>query len=425
MSSSTALFRHEALAARSNAFTGSAVLRPPFSFSIWAGIAATLAAAVIAFLFLGTYTQRTRVIGITAPAAGVIKLMAPQAGIVIERRAQEGQQVKAGDVLYVLSAERMTSDGTATVGAQSAILDQMRKRRDSLIEEGSRQRRLLEQQTSALERRLADLRAESAQLQREAGTQQQRVTSLQAQVRRFEGLAQQQFMSELGVAQKREELLEQISRLQALERNRLAMQREAAAVAAELQQLPLRAEQQRAEIERATASVEQDVASTEANRQIVVIAPQDGTVTAILAEPGQTVGNQPLLTLLPAGSQLEAHLYAPSKAIGFVEPGQKVRVRFAAYPYQKFGQYEGTVTQVSRSSLAAGELPAQLMALGQQASGEGMYRVTVALGSQSVVAYGKPQPLTVGMQLEADVLQETRTLIEWVLEPVIGLRGKA
>jgi membrane fusion protein len=364
------------------------------------------------------------VTGITVPSAGLIKLMAPQAGVVVERRVKEGQQVKAGEVLYVLSAERMTGDGDGAVGAQSAVLDQLRKRRTSLIEESDRQRLLLVQQTAALERRLADLRAESAQLMREAQTQRQRVASVQAQVGRFEDLARRQFMSELGVAQKREELLEQTARLQALERNRIALTRETASVAAELAQLPLRSEQQRAEVDRAAAAVEQDVASTEANRQIVVTAPQDGTVTAILADPGQMAGNQPLLTLLPAGSQLEAHLYAPSKAVGFVEPGQKVRVRFAAYPYQKFGQYEGTVAQVSRSSLAAGELPPQLVALGQQAGSEGMYRVSVALASQDVVAYARPQPLTAGMQLEADVLQETRTLIEWVLEPIVGLRGK-
>lgn len=153
-------------------------------------------------------------------------------------------------------------------------------------------------------------------------------------------------------------------------------------------------------------------------------APQDGTVTAILAEPGQTVSAQPLATLLPAGSRLVVHLYAPSKAIGFVEPGQHVRMRFAAYPYQKFGQYEGTVTQVSRTSLTSAELPAQLATVAQQSAGEGLYRVSVELASQTVQAYGKSQPLTVGMQLEADVLQETRTLVEWVLSPVIGLRGK-
>lgn len=420
------LFRKEALQAKSTAFLGTTVLRPPLSFAAWSAIAFVLAAAVIAFLFLGEYTKRTRVVGITVPAAGVIKLMAPQPGIVVERHAEEGQAVKAGDVLFVLSTERLTGAGSigglGVAGAQGAVLEQIERRRASLVEEQARQGRINAEQTAALQRRLADLDAQAAQIDRELATQRERARSAQEQLRRYEDLQRQQFMSDLAVQQKREELLDQTSRLQALERSRLALKSDAAGVAAELKQLPLRGEASRAELERHIAALAQDSAATEANRQTVITAPQDGTVTAILAERGQTVGAQPLATLLPKDSQLVAHLYAPSRAVGFVEQGQAVRIRYAAYPYQKFGQYAGEVTQVSRSALSANELPAQLTQIGQQTAGEGLYRITVALTKPSVNAYGKAQPLTAGMQLEADILQDSRTLIEWVFEPVLSAK---
>lgn len=422
------LFRKEALQAKSTAFLGSTVLRPPLSFAAWSAIACVLAAAVIAFLFLGDYTKRTRVVGITAPAAGVIKLMAPQPGIVVERHAEEGQVVKAGDVLFVLSTERLTGAGTigalGVSGAQGVVLEQIERRRASLVEEQARQGRINAEQTAALQRRLADLDAQAAQIDRELATQRERVRSAQEQLRRYEDLQRQQFMSELAVQQKREELLDQTSRLQTLERARLALRSDGMSVAAELKQLPLRGEASRAELERQIAALAQDSAATEANRQTVITAPQDGTVTAILAERGQMVGAQPLATLLPKDSQLEAHLYAPSRAVGFVEQGQEVRIRYAAYPYQKFGQYAGEVTQVSRSALSANELPAQLAQLSQQVAGEGLYRITVALGQPSVNVYGKLQPLSAGMQLEADVLQDTRSIIEWVFDPIASLRGR-
>jgi membrane fusion protein len=418
------LFRKEALAAKGNQFLGRTVLRPPLSFAAWSWIAAGLAAAVVTFLLVGEYTKRTRVVGITAPEAGLIKLMAPQPGIVIERRVQEGQQVKAGDTLFILSAERLTEAGGGVAGAQTAILEQLQRRRASLQGELQRQALVTETQMAAAARRLADLQAESAQLGRELVTQTSREASMQAQLRRFEELAGQNFMSPLALQQKRDELLEQTARTQALERSRLALQREAATVSAELRQIPLRGEQQLAELQRSLAALQQEVAGTEANRQIVVTAPKDGTVTAIIAERGQMAGTQPLATLLPRDSALQAHLYAPSRAVGFIEPGQTVRIRYAAYPYQKFGQYEGKVEQVARSALASGELPPQLAAIAQQAQGEGMYRITVALRAPTVMAYGKAQPLTAGMQLEADVMQDTRRLIEWVFEPLVSLRGK-
>ena len=418
------LFRREALEAKGNAFLGSAVLRPPLSFAAWSLIAALLAAAVVAFLLVGEYTKRTRVVGLTAPDSGLIKLLAPQPGLVVERRVVEGQSVKAGDVLFVLSAERLTGSSGAVLGSQALVLDQLRRRHTSLDDEQARQRQLLAEQGTALRRKLADLTEQGAQLEREIATQQERVASSRAQLQRYEDLARQQFMSEIAVQQKREEALDQQSRLQALERNRTAIRSDAATAAAELKQLPLKAEQQRGEVERSIAALEQDLASTEASRQIVITAPQDGMVTAILTDKGQMAGAQPLATLLPADGKLEAHLFAPSHAVGFVEPGQPVRLRYAAYPYQKFGQYEGKVVQVSRTALSANEVPPQLSALAQQAGAEGVYQITVQIASPTVLAYGKPQPLTAGMQLEADILQDTRTLIEWVFEPLVSLRGK-
>ncbi|HEX2011287.1 MAG TPA: anibiotic ABC transporter, partial [Roseateles sp.] len=102
---------------------------------------------------------------------------------------------------------------------------------------------------------------------------------------------------------------------------------------------------------------------------------------------------------------------------------QAVRLRYQAYPYQKFGHQEGRVLQVSRTPLPAAELAG--LPLGPAAGGqEPLYRITVALQRQSVEAYGAEQPLAVGMQLDADVLLERRRLIEWIFEPLLALANR-
>jgi hypothetical protein len=112
------------------------------------------------------------------------------------------------------------------------------------------------------------------------------------------------------------------------------------------------------------AQLEQERAEAEARREIVVVAPHDGTVTAIHAVPGAKADTgTPLLSIVPLASRLEAHLYAPSRAIGFVRPGQRVLLRYQAFPYQRFGHYEGVVAAVSRAALSPAELPAQLAGL--------------------------------------------------------------
>jgi membrane fusion protein len=122
------------------------------------------------------------------------------------------------------------------------------------------------------------------------------------------------------------------------------------------------------------------------------------------------------MSLLPKGSRLQAQLLVPSAAVGFIEPGDSVLLRYQAYPYQKFGHHRGKVIRVSRSAIAP--------AGGDGQSAEPYYRVLVALDEQSITAYGKQEPLRPGMRLDADILGERRKLYEWVLEPLYSLRGK-
>ncbi|WP_370663192.1 hypothetical protein [Massilia mucilaginosa] len=133
----------------------------------------------------------------------------------------------------------------------------------------------------------------------------------------------------------------------------------------------------------------------------------------------------PLLSIVPRGATLEAHLYASCRAIGFLRPRQQVHLRYLAYPYQKFGHYRGTIKSISRTGIEPAELPAQFGAVaGGGKAGEALYRITVTLARQDVTAYGARVPLAPGMQLDADVLLERRRLVEWVLDPVYTITGR-
>ena len=130
---------------------------------------------------------------------------------------------------------------------------------------------------------------------------------------------------------------------------------------------------------------------------------------------------QPLLSLLPGDTGLEAQILVPSRAIGFIAPGDRVLLRYQAYPYQKFGHHEGEVAGISRSALNPSEFGALV---GNAQAGEPMYRVTVSLARQAVTAYGKDESLKPGMLVDADILGERRSLIEWIFEPLYSLKGK-
>ena len=415
MSAERPLFRPEALdAQRQLGLGGVYLMRPPALAWITTGLLA-VAVALGAFLFLAEYTRKTTANGVVVPDLGLIRLVPAAAGTVVERRVSEGQAVRAGEVLFVLSLERPLLASAAQAEVRRSLDD----RRRSLAESARAQQALAGTQRTALDRRLSALEAELAQIDIETGLQQQRLVLAEASLARWQALQADQFISAAQGQAKTEEVLGLRASAQGLARQRAALLRERAELDGERRALPLLASAAAGGLERDLAEVNRDAAEQDAVQQLVVRAPQPGTVSTVLAEPGQSVSPaSALATVVPEGAVLQAQLYAPSSAIGFVQPGQSVRLRFEAFPYQKFGQQTARVVQVSRTPLAPSELAAlALPALGN--GNEPMFRITVAFEGPPVAS-----PLAAGMRLQADVLLERRRLIEWLFEPLLGLRSR-
>jgi membrane fusion protein len=415
------LFRPEALEHRERDWLGSIQLTRPVSLTALTLIAVSTAIAVGTFLVLGEYTRKARVSGYLVPDRGVIRLMAPQAATVIESHVAEGGAVHKGEVLFVLEVGQATLSGDTQAAVQSSLASRVLS-----LQEAGRQRDLLEQsRVAAIDRQIAEMTRELESMKTEAGLQRERLALAEQARAQYESLRDQNFVSSAQVRSKAEEVLNVKAQLQGLERQRAARLRDIAALQAQRRELPLQAQSAQGVIDRDLAVLRQQAAESEARQRIVVRAPQDGVVSAVLAESGQTVTPAvALASLLPADARLQAQLFAPSSAVGFVRPNQPVQLRYEAFPYQKFGHQTGEVVQVSRSPLQASELSGLALPASLNASGEPLYRITVALDHQSVAAYGQAQPLAPGMQLEADVLLDRRRLIEWLFEPVLGLAGR-
>ena len=419
-----ALFRVAAIKAKQTELLGDIVLIRPMSFSFIAALAVVLAGIVIAFAARGTYTKRSTVSGQLIPSSGLIKVYVPQPGIVLEKHVSEGQPVKQGQVLYVLSSERQSSTQGDT---QAAISKQVEMRRLSLGEELNKTRQLQQKESDALGRKIAGLQTEVLNLDGQIKGQRNRAELGEQAVARVRSLAAQGFFSNEAVQQKQADLLDQQTRLQSLERDRISVARELAAQQNDLSSVPLRQANVLAQIERSITAAGQELTESEAKRRLVITASEVGTATAVMAEVGQAVDiNRPLVSIVPTGAKLQAHLYVLSKAVGFIKPGDSVLLRYQAYPYQKFGQYRGTVATVSKTALPVSELSGvgNLASAGTGSASEPIYRVIVDLASQGVTAYGKQQALQAGILLDADVLQDTRRLYEWALEPLYSLSGK-
>jgi len=415
----TPLFRNAALATRQVKWMGNIVLVHPLSFRYLTAIALSFASLIVIFLITGQYTKRSTVAGQLVPDIGVLKVYTSQPGIVAQKLVREGQSVTKGDVLYVISSERQSNSSGQI---QATISQQVALRQQSLRDEMAHTRKLQQDEQVDLQKKVDSLQAEQLNLAHQFAGQRLRVELSEAGVKRASELHAQGYISTEMAQQKQADLLDQRNRLEALERDKLSIARELQTQRSELASLPMRQHNALAQLERLLASTDQEWAESEGKRRVAVTAPESGTATGVMTEVGQTVdGSRPLISIMPNGASLQAHLYVPSRAIGFIRPGDQVQLRYQAYPYQKFGHAVGTVASVSRTALSANEVTGDHQGANNS---EPVYLINVRLSRQTVIAYGKPRPLQAGMLVDADILQDTRKLYEWVLEPLFSMSGK-
>jgi membrane fusion protein len=426
---STPLFRPEAVQAQTAQHLGGIRIGRNPRFEAVALTALLLGAALVAFAAWGEVARKARVGGLLLPDGGSLQLTALAAGAVQEIAASEGELVQAGQPLITLHTDRA---GTAGDTAR-LVIQALQQRLSTLDAERGLRETQARQRRQALDDRLRALQAEQARADSEAALAERRVALAEKSVQRFQQLAQEGFVADLQAQQRQDEWLDLQAKADAARRGAAALQREQQALRAELAAVATQLHTEQAQLDRSAGALAQEMAEARARERLVVGAPATGVLGTVHVHRGSAVqAGQALATLLPQsgaaeGAELEAQLYAPSRTAGFVQSGQAVWLRYAAYPYQKFGMARGEVRDVSRTPVNPQDLPAgQAQALLQAAqSQEPLYRIRVRLAQQDIEAYGERQPLKPGMALEADVMQDRRAVWEWLLEPVLAMRARA
>ena len=410
------LFRQEAIDAQREKFLGEATIARPVPFWVFTTLAAGIAVLLVSVAVWGQYTRRERVEGYVALDTGAARVLTPDAGRISELLVKEGDEVAAGDAIARVSLDRTTARGQSS---SLEVQQEMENRRAILEKEQAQLRELGDQQVEQLRRRMRDLEAEAAQIDREMKLQDTRVKSAREQAERYRALAGEKFVSDAASKQKLDEVTDQEIKLQAMRRQKTQVERDLAAARMDEPAIRLRTRNQVEQVERQISELRQGLSQVEARRETVIRAPMAGVVTNVAVNRGQSVpADAPLATVLPKGSGMHVELLVPTRAIGFLKAGQEVVLRYEAFPYERFGQYRGAVTEIGRNVWTSGER------IGPLAAREPVYRVDVKLEGQTVRALDQEFALRPGMLVNADLLLERRTLLEWIFEPVLQLKGR-
>jgi hemolysin D len=385
----------------------------------------------------------------------LIKIVQPaEPGVVSQFLVNEGDHVKAGQVLARLDTTLSAADKTGVANDLAAQRLQERRLQAELSEQpmlasaGDDTQGFLQVQHQYLAHRKAYLDAveQERTLLVKAGHErrsaleilrklEQTLPSYQKSADAYARLEQDGYISNLGAAEKQRDLLEKSRDLDAQRSTVAAL---GATIAAQQQRIRQLESTYRNDLRKELADVRARIAQlqpalekTRYKESLMSLhAPQDGvikdlatTTVGAVVEPGTV-----LLTLVPEGEPLYADISVRNEDIGFTQVGQTAQIKLAAYPFQKYGMLSGTVIHLSADAAETGKQDGGRAGLISSASDSGaapnvaFYKARVELDRQALRSpTGKELALTPGMQVVAEINQGKRTVLEYLLSPV----GKA
>jgi membrane fusion protein len=409
------LFRPEALDFQQHQRQwGEVVLLQPLSLKVMAWFITAVTVLALVFLFMAQYARKETVRGYLTPTAGTAKIFTPRQGTIRIVHVKEGQHVQQGQPLLTIATDQIAADGE---DVDAAILDTLTHQRDLLTRQVAAQ----EQRTVSERNRLAALtrgmEAEIAQLEAQIALQRERIQLSQDLALAAAQLNAKGHMPEAAYQQRQEALLQQKQTLSSLNQKLAEQRNQLAETRYALEQLPAVMAERAQDLRNELSDTKQRLAEINGRRAFVIRTPIAGRVATLQTTVGQPAEPQRLqLEIIPEGSVLEAELFVPTRAIGFVQPGQKVRILYDAFPYQSFGTYGGRIIRISQTILKDSDIsvPVTLQ--------EPAYKVTVALDRPDIDAYGQKMPLQADMLLRADIILARRSLMSWLTDPLLSAR---
>lgn len=410
---------------------------------LWTVLA--LLGALGAWVCLGRLDVVALAEGRLVPRSQLRIVQPAEGGVLREILVAEGSRVRAGQVLGRMDVRSARADASA-LDMQLALRELQLRRIDAELRGGALERSAgdrpelhsqveaqREARVRAYENAMAEERAVIARAQRDMRAAQETrgklagaLPVLVEQERAFERLASEGYAGKLMLRQRSRERLEAEQDLRAQEHrveSALATIEQAERRMAQLAanyRAQLRTE--RLEAERDRSRLAQDLEKLRHREDLGELrAPADGVVKDLATHSAGAVlaPGAVLMTLVPDGEPLLAEVWLQNRDAGMVRAGQPVKLKLAAFPFQRYGMLGGKVLRISADSTERGAVEAG------RPNGAYAYRALLELDAQELRSGASSHVLLPGMQLTAEIRLADRTVLEYLLSPVQKVASEA
>jgi membrane fusion protein len=418
------MFRQEAIDNQKMKWRGRALLLPGIPFWLTAGLCLFFFIAFLTFAMAGTYTRRVNVTGEISTYPRAANVYSTVQGVVVKQFVTQGQVITAGAPIYQIDVSKSTRSGVISDNQRQDINGQLARIAQIISRlESSKQATLtmLEKQkaqytaafshsTVILERAQEGIRIAKENMENYRHYQTKGLIN-KDQLTNQVALYYQQHNNLLSLSGQNEQNALQITAL----KSRIQTQ------AAEFDNQIYQMELQRYELQK-------ELLNIDAGGAIVIRALADGRVDSLSVTVGQMVNiGDSLLQLLPQDIEHYALvLWVPNDAIPYITAGNKVNVRYDAFPAEKFGQFAGTVSVISKVPASPQEMLTYQGAPKAALTAAVPYYKVIVMPEKQAIAYdGKRLSLENGMTAQSTLFLEKRTIYQWMLSPFYDMKHSA
>lgn len=418
------MFRQDALENRRMKWRGRAILLP--GIPLWLTMLGSIAfiTAFLTFVIAGTYSRRVNVSGEVATWPRAVNIYSGVQGFVVRQFVHEGQSIKKGDPIYQIDVSKSTRSGVVTDNQRRDIENQL-VRVDNIISRLEESKKITLNTLEKQHLQYSDAFRRSSDIIRRA---EEGIKIMKNNMENYRNYQSKGLIN-------KDQLTNQVALYYQQQNNLLSLSGQNEQNALQITSLESQIQTQAADFDNRIYQMElqryelqKELIDTDVGGEIIIRALSDGKVDSLSVTVGQMVNaGDSLLQVIP--ENIENYyliLWIPNDAVPYISAGDKVNIRYEAFPAEKFGQFSATVKTISRTPASTQEMLTYKGAP-QNTLGTSVpwYKVIVKPEKQIMSYDGKSLPLENGMKAESTLFLEKRRIYQWMLSPFYDMKHSA
>jgi len=416
------LFRKEALYHQRHHWLGKALLLR--GIPLWVILTCTFFFMVITLIALikGDYTRRVNVRGEIFSQQQTVNILAPQQGTIAKNYVELGQSVEKGMPIYALNISRDTQSGNLSDNSKASINQQITLTNNIINKLKENKRNNIEKLTQ----QLIEYKKSYHHTKSLVANSLHGLKDMKESMKNYDEYLKRGLISKEQSYNQRYLFYQQQSSWQNMNSQLIQENMQIINLESEITSISADFDNRISEYELKLSEFNRMLAEVDANDQLIITSPVKGKIENLAFTEGQmfSLGDS-LVQILPGEQQhYQLMLWLPNSSVPFVSPGDKVNIRYDAYPYEKFGQFSGEIISLSRVPATESEMMSYKGSspVTAQQPKESYYKTVVALSDQVLHFEDRRLPIGNGMSAEVTLFLEKRPLYQWILSPYYDIK---